>query len=56
MVTVAIEGAPKVTPDGLLRLTLKVSLPSTYESSLISTMKLLEVSPGAKLRVPSAVM
>ena len=56
MVTVAIDGAPKVAPDGLLRLTLKVSLPSMYESSLISTTKLFEVSPGAKLSVPSAVM
>ena len=56
IVTVAIAGAPRVAPEGLRKLTLKVSFPSTYESSLMSTTKLFEVSPAAKRNVPMAVM
>ena len=56
IVTVEIDGAPRVAPEALLKLTLNVSFPSTYESSLMSTTKVFEVSPAAKRRVPSAVM
>ena len=56
IVTVATAGAPRVTPEGLRKLTLKVSFPSTNESSLMSTTKLLEVSLEAKRSVPIAVM
>ena len=47
---------PESSATGLLRFTLKVSLPSTKESSLIKTTKLFEVSPAANTSVPSAVM
>src|SRR5439155_25050460 len=53
MVTVAVDCAPSVAHDGPLRLTVKLSLPSAYESSTMATEKDLEVSPGAKLMVPS---
>ena len=52
---VAVAGAAKVANDGFLRLRLKVLEPFTYESSLMSTARFLEVSPGAKLSVPIAV-
>src|SRR6516225_8140927 len=44
IVTVALAGEPSTAPDGLLRLTVKVSGPSIYESSMISTEMVLEVS------------
>src|SRR5712691_8521480 len=52
MVTVAVDCAPKVAPLGLLRLTVKVSLPSAYESSTMAIEKDLEVSPAANVMVP----
>src|SRR5713101_3222826 len=47
MVTVAVACAPRVAPEGPLRLTVKLSLPSAYESSTMATEKVLEVSPAA---------
>ena len=55
IVTVAVVGAAMVANDGFLRLMVKVLEPLTYESSLMSTAKLLEVSPGANVSVPIAV-
>src|SRR6266571_1399195 len=52
MVTVAIDCAPSVAPEGLLRLTRKVSVPSAYESSTMAIEKDFEVSPAANDMVP----
>src|SRR5258708_38066997 len=53
IVTVAVDCAPKVAPEGLLRPTVKVSLPSAYESSTIATEKVFDVaSPAAHVAVP----
>src|SRR5260370_39794811 len=56
MVTVAVDCGPKVAPDALLRLTVKVSFPSAYESSTIAIEKDFEVSPAAKAIVPRVLM
>src|SRR6266705_1654840 len=57
MVTVAVDGVPKLAPVGLLRLTRKVSLPSAYESSTMATEKLFDVaSPAAHVNVPIVLM
>src|SRR5258707_14423908 len=54
MVTVAINGALSVPPEGLLRPTRKVSVPSAYESSTIAIEKDFDVaSPAAQVNVPS---
>src|SRR5260370_40359083 len=55
IVTVAVDCAPKVAPEGLLRPTVKVSLPSAYESSTIATEKDAEVWPAAKSSVPIVI-
>src|SRR5712692_10112648 len=44
MVTVAVEGVLRVAPEGLLRLTRKVSVPSAYESSTMATEKVFGVA------------
>ena len=46
-VAAAVDDAPKEPPVGLLRLTVKVSTPSRYESSIMKTEIVREVSPGA---------
>src|SRR5712692_7355659 len=56
MVSVAVDGVPKDAPDGLLRLTRKVSGPSAYESSMIASENDFEVSPGPKVSVPIVLM
>src|SRR5260370_22261871 len=43
MLTVAMEGAARVAPEALLRLTRKVSVPSAYESSTMATEKVFGV-------------
>ena len=43
-------------PVGFESATVKVSLPSTFESSLTSTSKVFDFSPAAKRRVPRAVV
>src|SRR5258707_6013603 len=56
IVTVAVDCAPKVAPEGLLRPTVKVSLPSAYESSTIATEKVFDVaSPAAHVAVANVV-
>ncbi len=55
MLTVAVDGVPKAAPDGLLRLTVKVSGPSSYESSMMKAEMVFEVSPAANWRVPILV-
>src|SRR5260370_42424936 len=53
IVTVAIDCAPRVAPEGLLRLTRKVSVPSAYESSTMATEKVFaDASPAAQVAVP----
>src|SRR5260370_15661546 len=53
MLTVAVEGAAKVAPEALLRLTRNVSVPSAYESSTIATENVFGVaSPAAHVSVP----
>src|SRR6266850_364031 len=49
IVTVAVDCVPNVAPDGLLRPTVKVSVPSAYESSIIATENDFEVSPAVKV-------
>src|SRR6266567_5175369 len=49
--TVAVAVEPSDAPDGLLRLTVKVSGPSRYESSMMSTEMVLAVSPAANFTV-----
>jgi hypothetical protein len=50
MVNTAVLGEPSVTPpDGLLKVKLRVSLPSTKVSLMIGTVKVLLVSLVAKL-------
>src|SRR5229473_482950 len=56
MVTVAVDCVPRVAPEGLLRLTVKVSFPSAYESSTMATEKDFEVSPAANCKVPRVLM
>src|SRR5258708_4962333 len=56
IITVAVDCVPKLAPDGLLRLTVKVSFPSAYESSTIAMEKDLEVSPAANDIMPSVLM
>ena len=51
MVPVATASA-RVTPCGLDRVTVKVSLASTALSPITSTWMVLVVSPGAKVMVP----
>src|SRR5437899_6305596 len=50
IVTVAVDGSARPAPlPGLDRVTVKVSGPSTYESCVVSTLKvLLAPSPAAK--------
>ena len=45
---------PSTPPAGLLSVSVNVSLPSRYISSLINNWKVLLVSPAAKLMVPAA--
>src|SRR5262245_18977486 len=53
IVTTDLVTAPSVAPPaGLLRLTVKYLLPLADVLSVIGTVKVLEVSPGAKVRVP----
>src|SRR5258708_2419692 len=53
IVTVAVDCAPSVAPEGLFRLMVKVSLPSAYESSTIATEKVFgDASPAAQIAVP----
>jgi hypothetical protein len=53
---VAVDGEPSAPPTGLLRLTVNVSAPSEYESSIKRTLKVFDVSPGAKLSPPEELM
>jgi hypothetical protein len=43
-------------PDGLLRVRLTVSVPSMAVSLATGTVNVLDVSPGAKVRVPLAAV
>src|SRR6266480_1007763 len=52
IIAVAVDWVPRVAPDGLLRLTVKFSVPSAYESSITATENDLEVSPAANDMVP----
>ena len=52
MVIVAFDGVPSPALAGLLRVSLTVSLDSFSRSSLMVTLKVLLVSPGAKASVP----
>src|SRR5207245_9366023 len=51
IVTVAVDCAPSVAPLGLLRLTVNVSLSSTYESSMMATEDVFDVSSAAQVLV-----
>jgi hypothetical protein len=53
MVSTAVAWLPSVAPPvGLLSVRLIVSLPSTTVSLMIGTVKVLLVSPAAKVNVP----
>src|SRR6266550_2904670 len=53
MVTVAVDCAPRVAPEGLLRPMVKVSPPSAYESSTMAIEKDFDdASPAAQVAVP----
>src|SRR5438552_6507939 len=53
MVTVAVDCAPSVAPEGLLRPMVKVSVPSAYESSTMAIEKDFDdASPAAQVAVP----
>src|SRR5712692_1778526 len=56
IITVVVDGVPSAAPVGLLRLTVKLSVPSAYESSMIATENDFEVSPEAKVTVPMVLM
>ena len=57
IVTVAVDGVPKLAPVGLLKPTRKVSFPSAYESSTMATEKVFAAaSPAAHVRVPNVKM
>src|SRR6266849_3746122 len=56
IVTVVVLGEPSAVPLGLLRLIVKLSLPSAKESSTSGTENVLNVSPAANVRVPSVLM
>src|SRR6185503_1921109 len=56
IVMVCVAGDPSVAPDGLLNTTLKVSFPSAYESLIIGTATVFDVSPAAKVNVPAVVV
>src|SRR5262245_15642185 len=45
---------PRVAPNGLLSARPTVSIPSPGPSSTVVTVKVWEVTPGAKVRVPLA--
>src|SRR2546422_3561404 len=45
-----VLGEPKVAPEALLNVSVKLSLPSAYASSTIGMEMVFEVSPAAKLR------
>src|SRR5215471_14988887 len=51
IITVAFADEPSVALSGLLRLMVNVSAPSCHESSIISTERILEVSPAANVTV-----
>src|SRR5262249_7910155 len=56
MVTVAVEGEPRLPPVGLVKTTLKVSGPSPYESLIIGTSNVFaDASPAAHVSVPTTV-
>ena len=52
MVTVAVATPIAASPVALLSLTVKVSSSSSAVSSLIGTLRTMDVSPTAKVRVP----
>src|SRR6266849_2850163 len=53
IVTVAVDCAPRVAPEGLLGLIRKVSVPSAYEASTMATEKVFaDASPAAQVAVP----
>jgi hypothetical protein len=54
MVKVAVDGELRVVPEGLLKVKVKFSGPSAYESSMTRTLIVFDVSPGANVSVPSA--
>ena len=56
MLTVVLAGAPSVAFEALLRTTLNVSVDSLSASSMMTRLKLLAVSPGAKVSVPEAAV
>ncbi len=56
IITVVVDCVPSVAPDGLLRLTVKFSVPSAYESSMIATENDFEVSPAANVMMPMVLM
>jgi hypothetical protein len=43
ILTLAVESAPRIPPEGLLRVTSKLSGPSRYESSMIKTEIVFDV-------------
>ena len=51
MVMVALNGVPSPALAGFVRVSLIVSLDSFSKSSLMVTLKVLLVSPGAKVNV-----
>ena len=53
--TVAVDGEPKVAPVGLLSATDSVSIPSANESSIMGMVKVLDTSPGAKVKTANEV-
>ena len=57
IVMVALDGEMVTAPaDGFDKDAVKVSGPSTYESWLIRTTKVFDVSPAANFNVPKAVV
>src|SRR5712692_9621766 len=52
IITVVVDCEPRLAPEGLVRLAVKLSVPSAYESSMMATENDFEVSFGAKVSVP----
>src|SRR5258708_3937566 len=57
MVTVAVDCDARAAPLGLLRLIVKLSVPSAYESLTMATEKVFaDASPAAQVAVPMVLL